>query len=84
MNSSLYNLDRATHVKIVMVAAITATVVMIVGEAGQLDRSASAAPGAAADQRLMQRRPQPFWRAAPSRSPLMPAAKPETPTPKIA
>ncbi len=48
MNSSLYSLDRGTHLKIVMVAAMMAVVVLIVGESAQPGRSAPAAAAAAA------------------------------------
>lgn len=78
MNSSLYSLDRATHLKIVLVAAITAAIVLVVGESARLDHTASAAPAPLAAQPLLQPTPQPFWRAAPTRRPLMPAAKPES------
>lgn len=39
MNSSLYTLDRATHLKIILVAVITAAVVLIIGESAQVGRS---------------------------------------------
>jgi hypothetical protein len=74
MNSSLFTLDRATHLKILMVAAITAVVVLMVGENARLDRTAFAAPAPVAGQPLLQPRPQPVWRATPTRLPLMPAA----------
>jgi hypothetical protein len=74
MNSSLYNSDRATHLKIVVVAAITAAVVLIVGENARLDRTASAASAPFAAQPLLSS--QPVWRPAPNRPPLTPAANP--------
>ena len=63
MNYSLYNLDRATHLKIVVVAAITAALVLIIGESAQLDRNA---PVAAA----------PASMAAPGPNSALPADKP--------
>jgi hypothetical protein len=54
MNSSFYFLDRATHVKIVLLAAVFAGVVVAIGESAQLGRSAhpvaplAAMPGQAA------------------------------------
>ena len=40
MNSSFYFLDRATHLKIVLLAALLAGAVVAVGESAQLGRSA--------------------------------------------
>lgn len=78
MNSSLPTLDRATHLKIVLVAAITVAVVLTVGENARPDRTASMAPVAPTVQLLLQPTPQPSWRVTPTRRPLMPAAKPVT------
>lgn len=36
MNSSLYSLDRVTHLKIALIAAIAAAVVFVVGKNAQL------------------------------------------------
>lgn len=38
MNSSLYSLDRATHLKIVIIAAMAAAIVFAVGESARLHR----------------------------------------------
>jgi len=77
MNSSLYRLDRATYLKSIAVAGVMAAAVLIIGQSARLDHAASAAPVPLVAQPLLQPSPQPFWRAAPSRRPLMPAAKPE-------
>jgi hypothetical protein len=43
MNASFYFLDRATHIKIVLLAAVLAGVVVAVGEAARPGRAAGAA-----------------------------------------
>lgn len=43
MNASFYFLDRATHIKIVLLAAVFAGVVVAVGEAARPGRAAGAA-----------------------------------------
>ena len=40
MNTSLYFLDRGTHIKIVLLAAVLACVVLAVGESAQLGHAA--------------------------------------------
>jgi len=72
MNASFHTLDRATHVKILLTAAVIVVAVMIVS--AQLSRAASAVPTPAAAQTLHPT-PRPFWRATPSRSLLMPTAE---------
>ena len=43
MNTSFYFLDRATHIKIVLLAAVLAGVVLAVGESAQLGHAARSA-----------------------------------------
>ena len=83
MNSSLYTLDRATHLKIVLVAAITAAAVLTVGETARLDGRMATAPASLTAQPLLQPTPRPFWRITPTRRPLMPAARPAAARPAI-
>jgi len=78
MNHSLYTLDRATHLKTVLVAALTVAIVLIVGESARFDRTASTMPAPLTAQPLLQPTPQPLWRSTPVRRPLMPAAKPQS------
>jgi len=73
MNASFHTLDRATHVKILLTAAVIVVAVMIVS--AQLSHAASAVPTPAAAQTLLHPTPRPFWRATPSRSLLMPTAQ---------
>lgn len=84
MKSSFSGFDATTHLKIVTVAALTAATVLLVGETAQLDRIASADAAPVAAQPLLQPTPQPFWRALPSRKPLMPAAKSQKSSRQIA
>ena len=42
MNSSMYNLDRATHLKVIVVAVTVAALVVAIGKSAQLNH---AAPG---------------------------------------
>lgn len=77
MNTSLYTLDRATHLKVVLVAAVTVATVLVVGESARLDRTASTMPAPLTAQPLLQPTPQPLWPSTPIRRPLMPAAKPQ-------
>lgn len=39
MNSSIYSLDRTTHLKIIAVAAMMAALVVVVGESAQVSQS---------------------------------------------
>jgi len=52
MNSSLYFLDRATHLKIVLLAALLAGAVVAVGQSAQLSRPAAAPTAAVPGQTL--------------------------------
>jgi len=82
MNASFHTLDRTTHVKILLTAAVIVVAVMIVS--AQLNRAASAALTPAAAQTLMHPTPRPFWRAAPSRSLLTPTSERSMPAARIA
>jgi len=85
MNASIYSLDRATHFKIVLVAAVMVAAVTLVGKTAQFDRiAASAAPTQTVAQPLLRPTPQPFWRTAPSRTPLTPSARSKMIAPQFA
>ena len=64
MNATLYSLDRPTHMKIVMVAAIAAALVFAIGKTAQFDH---AAPGRAISVPVQAPRPAAPSRAVPKR-----------------
>lgn len=74
MKAPFHNFDPATHLKILMVAAVTVAAVIIVGNSAQLGQIASAAPTVGTVQPILHPTPQPIWREVPARSPLTPSA----------
>ena len=84
MNSSFYFLDRATHVKIVLLAAFLAGAVVAVGESAQLGRPAHPAASAPTEQAVRSLKASPGLVAKPAaETAAKPEAKPEIKRPVV-
>jgi len=83
MNSSFYFLDRATHVKIVLLAAFLAGAVVAVGESAQLGRPAHPAASAPTEQAVRSLKASPGPVAKPAAEAAKSEAKPEIKRPVV-